>query len=142
MRVDEHVARARFTSARVARLGTVDDQGRPHLVPVTFAVRGDTIVTAVDHKPKQTTDLKRLRNITANPNVSLLADRYAEDWTRLWWVRVDGTARVVEPPGDGFPADAVSWLRAKYDQYRDTPPAGPVIRIDATAWTGWQWSDR
>jgi PPOX class probable F420-dependent enzyme len=129
--MDEARARSRFAAARVARLATVGADGAPHLVPVTFALRGDTVVIAVDHKPKRTTDLRRLRNIEADPRVSLLADHYAEDWTRLWWVRADGTARVVREGGD------VGELVAKYPQYAARPPAGPVILVAVTSWRGW-----
>lgn len=127
-------ARALFEAARVARLATVDEQGLPHLVPVVFAMRGDTVVFAVDHKPKRTTNLRRLRNIEATGRVSLLVDHYDEDWTRLWWVRADGTARVLS---DDDRDEPVGWLVAKYDQYTGRPPAGPVVRIDVTTWRGW-----
>ena len=123
-------ARARFAAARVARLATVSADGMPHLVPVTFAVDGDTVVIAVDHKPKRTTDLKRLRNIAAQPRVSLLADHYDEDWDQLWWVRADGRARVA----DTGPVDL---LVAKYPQYTGRPPAGPVIVVEIELWRGW-----
>jgi len=128
-------ARRRFAAARVARLATVGADGRPHLVPVTFAVAGDVIVTAVDHKPKRTTALRRLANIAANPRVSLLVDEYSEDWTSLWWVRADGPARVVEAGPDR--ATAAARLVAKYDQYRARPPAGPAIVIEVRRWRGW-----
>ncbi len=135
MRLDEDQASARFAAARVARLGTVDEHGRPHLVPVTFAVRGDLAVIAVDHKPKTTRNLKRLRNIQASPLVSLLADEYTEDWTQLWWVRADGTATVLRDPAEE--TDPLRWLTAKYPQYQGRTPAGPVIRVRITSWTGW-----
>ncbi|MFI7672407.1 TIGR03668 family PPOX class F420-dependent oxidoreductase [Actinophytocola sp. NPDC049390] len=134
MRLDEERARSLFGAARVARLATVDGQGQPHLVPVVFAVRGTVIVLAVDRKPKQSNDLRRLRNIRANPRVSLLADHYDENWSRLWWVRADGVAtirtgaEVVEP---------VDWLTAKYHQYLTRPPPGPVIWVDVSTWRGW-----
>ena len=122
----------------VARLATVDDLGRPHLVPVTFDARGDSIVVAIDHKPKRTTDLRRLRNIRGNPAVSVLADHYEEDWTALWWVRADGTAVVVTD--DAERAEPVRRLQAKYAQYRETVPAGPVIRVTVSALSGWRYS--
>ena len=127
-------ARTLFEAARVAHLATVDEQGLPHLVPVVFAMRGDTVVFAVDHKPKRTTNLRRLRNIEATGRVSLLVDHYDEDWTRLWWVRADGTARILH---DDDRTEPVRWLVAKYDQYTGRPPAGPVVRIDVTTWRGW-----
>lgn len=126
----------RFRSARVARLATVDADGVPHLVPVTFAAWDHTVVTAVDHKPKSTTRLKRLRNIEATGRVSLLADHYDDgDWSRLWWVRVDGTATVVtdEPERSRL----ARRLCDRYAQYRDHPPAGPVVRVLITTVNGW-----
>lgn len=126
----------RFRSARVARLATVDADGVPHLVPVTFAAWADTVVTAIDHKPKTTTRLKRLRNIEATGRVSLLTDHYDDgDWSRLWWVRVDGTATVVSTEPER--AHLTQPLRARYAQYRDHPPTGPVIHILITTVTGW-----
>ena len=136
-------ARQRFAEARVARLATADPEGcRPHVVPVVFALTGDTVVFAVDHKPKRSTRLKRLANITANPSVCLLVDGYDEDWDRLWWARADGEARVL-PPADLDEAAAayVGLLAAKYEaQYAGRPPAGPVVEISVTRWTGWRAS--
>jgi PPOX class probable F420-dependent enzyme len=109
--------------APVARLATVDPQGRPHVVPICFAIDGATLYTAVDEKPKRTRRLQRLRNIEANPRVEVLIDRYDDDWSRLWWVRLRGTARVVDDPR------ALELLAAKYPQYRERPPAGPVIAV-------------
>ena len=76
--------RSRFASARVARLATLQPDGSPHLVPVTFAVDGDALAFAVDAKPKTTQRLQRIRNIERDPRVSLLVDEYADDWSRLW----------------------------------------------------------
>jgi PPOX class probable F420-dependent enzyme len=135
MRLSSETAKERFAAARVARLATVDTQGVPHLVPVTFAVHDDEIVFAVDHKPKTTHDLRRLRNIAANPAVGFLVDVYDEDWTRLWWVRADGFATVVTDPDER--ATPIAWLCAKYPQYADHPPEGPVVRATVTAWRGW-----
>jgi PPOX class probable F420-dependent enzyme len=124
-----------FDQARVARLATVGSGARqPHLVPVTFARRGDTLVTAVDHKPKRTRALRRLANIAANPLVSVLVDHYEEDWTRLWWARADGTARVVEAATE---PDALAALVSRYPQYAERAPDGPLIVISVARWTGW-----
>jgi PPOX class probable F420-dependent enzyme len=120
-----------FADAPVARLATVDADGRPHLVPVVFAVRGNTVFTAVDGKPKSTTRLKRLANIEQNPQVSMLVDHYEQDWTQLWWIRVDGTAHIVDN------SDALSLLRAKYPQYQQVPLDGPVIEIESRRWSSW-----
>jgi PPOX class probable F420-dependent enzyme len=126
-------ARERFATARVARLATADGEGKPHIVPLVFALDGDTIYSAVDPKPKRTQDLKRLRNVAANPQVSLLADHYVDDdWDALWWVRADGIGRVHEHlPG------AAELLRARYAQYTDAPPDGPVLEIQVRRWSGW-----
>ncbi|MBD0422437.1 TIGR03668 family PPOX class F420-dependent oxidoreductase [Streptomyces sp. TRM S81-3] len=134
-------ARRRFGAARVARLATVDPAGRPQLVPVVFARDGDAVVTAVDHKPKRSQRLGRLRNIAAHPAVSLLVDLYDEDWDRLWWVRADGDARVLPPddaPAQPEYAAAMELLRSKYPQYRQRPPEGPVIAVGVLRWTGWR----
>jgi PPOX class probable F420-dependent enzyme len=130
-------ARRRFAAAPVARLATADAAGRPHLVPVVFAVAGDTVVSAVDHKPKRTTALRRLANVAQNPAVALLADHYDEDWSALWWVRADGVGRVVEP-GEPEARDAVALLCDRYAQYAARPPTGPVLAVGVTRWSGWR----
>jgi len=131
--VDE--ARRRFSGAAVARLATVRETGQPHLVPVTFAVDGDYIYTAVDAKPKTTTNLRRLRNIAAEPRVAMLADHYEQDWAGLWWVRADGMASLLDRPADM--AGPLRLLAARYPQYRASAPAGPVISIRVSRWSGW-----
>ncbi|MEV6630147.1 TIGR03668 family PPOX class F420-dependent oxidoreductase [Actinoplanes sp. NPDC051470] len=122
----------RFAAAPVARLATVGADGAPHLVPLVFAVAGETIHSAVDAKPKRHRGLKRLANIAAEPRVSLLVDHYADDWTTLWWVRADGLAVVRETSAAGLAA-----LAGKYEQYRVTPPPGPFIEIVVRRWTAW-----
>ena len=127
--------RRRLEEASVAHLATADASGEPHVVPVTFAIRGDTVFFAVDAKPKRTADLKRLRNIAANPSASLLVDHYEADWSALWWVRVDGSARVLS---DGAEADhAIDLLVDKYEQYRADRPQGPVVAISIDRISGW-----
>jgi PPOX class probable F420-dependent enzyme len=127
--------RRRLEGAAVARLATVRPDGDPHVVPITFAVDGDRVVTAVDHKPKTTTSLQRLRNIEARPVASVLVDHYEDDWSRLWWVRGDGAARIVT--GGDEREQAVERLVAKYDQYREAPPRGPVIVVSVRRWAVW-----
>ena len=134
--VDE--ARRRLGGSPVARLATVSsvhDAARPHIVPFTFAVDGDRIVSAVDAKPKTTRALQRLRNIQASPWVAVLADHYAADWALLWWVRADGRAVILDDPGEM--AAPLRLLAQRYPQYADSPPAGPVISILVERWTGW-----
>jgi PPOX class probable F420-dependent enzyme len=129
--------RERFAGAPVARLATVRPDGRPHLVPVVFALAGDVVWTAVDDKPKSTRRLQRLRNIEANPAVSLLVDHYEADWSRLWWVRLDGRAAVHQLEDDGAESGLAA-LAQKYAQYQLRPPPGPLIRIEADAWHSWR----
>jgi PPOX class probable F420-dependent enzyme len=122
--------------ARVARLATVDPDGRPHVVPICFALDGDTLYTAVDEKPKSTRKLRRLANIEANPRVEVVIDHWDEDWSQLWWVRLAGEARVVEHDARGL-----ELLQAKYPQYRDAPPAGPFVVVTIDARKEWTASD-
>jgi PPOX class probable F420-dependent enzyme len=135
MRLAVDEARRRFAGARVARLATVSGEGQPHVVPCTFAVDGELVYSAVDSKPKSTTNLRRLRNIAANPKVSMLTDHYADDWSALWWVRADGQATVIDEPGEM--AGPISLLAARYPQYVTSPPGGPVIAIRVSRWAGW-----
>jgi PPOX class probable F420-dependent enzyme len=135
VRLPEGTARQRFGTRRVARLATVDARGHPHIVVTTFALSGTQVYLVVDEKPKSTRDLKRLRNIRANPAVSLLADHYDEDWTELWWVRADGRAEVVEAPE--LAVEAIDLLAERYPQYRASRPRGPVIAVTVDTWTGW-----
>jgi PPOX class probable F420-dependent enzyme len=131
--------REKVQRARVARLATVDENSQPHLVPVCFELVEDRIVSVVDAKPKSTPELRRLANIRAHPRVSLLVDEYDDDWTRLWWVRADGAARVVESGADR--EDAVAALTAKYPQYEEQPPGGPVVEVTVDRWVGWAYVD-
>ncbi|WP_343990748.1 TIGR03668 family PPOX class F420-dependent oxidoreductase [Terrabacter terrae] len=145
--MEDSEARLRFAAARVARVATVRPDGRPHLVPVVFAVLpvlpnlpdsgGDVVWSAVDDKPKSTRALRRLANVEAHPAVVLLVDHYDDDWSRLWWVRADGVAAVVrvgEPGAD----EALDALAAKYSQYAASRPAGPLLRVEVTRWSGWR----
>lgn len=128
-------ARARFAAARVARLATVSGDGVPHLVPVVFTVVGSRVLVAIDGKPKRTRALRRLANIVDNPAVCLLADEYSEDWSALWWVRVDGSAVVRDD--DEALAEARPALADRYPQHAADPPDGPVIEVTVTRWSGW-----
>jgi PPOX class probable F420-dependent enzyme len=136
--VSPEEARARFADARVARLATADAGGRPHLVPIAFAVAGATIYSAVDAKPKRTRALRRLANVRENPAVSLLVDHWdEEDWERLWWARADGVGRVLDP-ADPEATRAVELLRERYPRQRG---AGEVLAVDAARWSGWSADD-
>lgn len=128
-------AATRFAQAPVARLATVGPDGRPHVVPVVFAVHDELVYTAVDGKPKTTRRLRRLANIAANPEVSLLVDHYDQDWSQLWWVRADGIAEVHH---DGAAMrSGRDLLRAKYPQYQSVSLDGAVIAITVRRWSSW-----
>lgn len=129
-RLAEEVARS-----RVARLATLDADGRAHLVPIVFALVGDTLYSAVDAKPKRSRTLSRIENARERPDVTVLVDRYDEEWNQLWWVRIRGEARVLDEGDEA--AAALEALTAKYAQYRDEPPGPPVLAIDVGDWRAW-----
>jgi len=136
--VNQAQARERFAAARVARLATADSSGRPHLVPLVFAVDGDRVYSTVDAKPKRTTALRRLDNVRENPAVSLLVDHYEDtDWAALWWVRADGLGRVLES-GEAEARRAVALLRQRYPQQSG---AGTVLAVYVERWSGWAARD-
>jgi len=122
-------------SARVARLATVGADGRPHVVPICFALDRDALYTAVDEKPKSTRRLKRLANIEANPQVEVVIDHWDENWSQLWWVRLAGRARIA-----AHDERALELLQAKYPQYRERPPEGPFVVVSIESRREWQGS--
>lgn len=133
--MDDPAARERVTGARVARLATIDPDGRPHLVPIVFTLDGDTLYTAVDAKRKRSGRLRRIENARERPDVTVLVDHYDDDWRRLWWVRLRGRARVLD---GGEEADrAIQLLAEKYEQYRREPPGVPVLAVDVREWRTW-----
>jgi PPOX class probable F420-dependent enzyme len=126
---------ARLTAARVARLATIDPDGRPHLVPIVFALDGDTLYSAVDRKPKRSRTLRRIENARTRPDVTIIVDHYEDDWSGLWWIRLRGRARVLD---DGAERErALALLAEKYPQYRDEPPDGPVLAVDIAEVRTW-----
>ncbi len=126
---------ARFGHAPIARLATATPDGRPHLVPVVFALHDGVVYTAVDTKPKTTQRLRRLTNIEHNPQVSLLVDHYDEDWTQLWWVRADGIATIHHDGSTLLTGREL--LRAKYAQYQSFSLTGPVVAVAVRHWSSW-----
>lgn len=134
MRLDPATCRLLFSSKPVARLATVG-RDRPHLVPIVFALDGDEIVFAVDHKPKSTRRLQRLANLTTDPHATVLADHYADDWSQLWWVRADAIASISDDRREL--ARCTELLSARYPQYVAAPPEGPVVRLGVVLWSGW-----
>jgi len=119
----------------VGRLATTGPDGRPHIVPCCFVLDGDVVYSAIDAKPKTSLRLRRISNIRTNPFAALLVDNYEEDWSLLWWIRVDGGARVLET-GAEFEG-AIDRLVDKYDQYQADRPTGPVIAIDIVSVRTW-----
>jgi PPOX class probable F420-dependent enzyme len=134
VRLGAQVCRHLLGTAARAFLATTGEDLRPHIVPVTFVLRGDELVIGVDQKPKSTTDLRRLRNIAQNSRVAVLCDHYDDDWSKLWWVRADGAARV-----DQHNPAAVESLAAKYPVYGVDPPRGPIIVVTIDGWSGWAY---
>jgi PPOX class probable F420-dependent enzyme len=135
MRLEGEAARRRLEGAVVGRLATADADGVPHVVAAVFAVEGDQLYIAVDRKPKRGANLKRIRNIQVNPKVTFLVDHYEDDWAALWWVRADGTGRIIDDP-EGM-REPIDLLVEKYAQYKAERPDGPVIAITIERLTGW-----
>lgn len=127
--------RGRVAAEQVARLATVDPDGRPHLVPIVFVLLGDVLYSAVDAKPKSSRTLRRIENAGERPDVTVLVDHYEDDWTQLWWVRLRGSARVLD--GGEEAVRALTALAAKYEQYRETAPGLPVLAVDIVQWREW-----
>jgi PPOX class probable F420-dependent enzyme len=128
--------RSRLAAAPVARLATLRPDGTPRLVPITFALVDGLVCSAVDEvKPKTTTRLARLADVEHDPRVALIVDHYADDWSALWWVRVDGTAAVHE--AGELRTRALARLAAKYPPYAESPPSGPLLVVTPTRWAGW-----
>lgn len=133
--MDQPTIARRLSQARVAHLASTRPSGRPHLVPICFAIEGDLLYFAIDQKPKKTSALQRLRNIQANPPVSILVDHYDDEWTKLWWIRLDGTAEVAT---GAERARGLALLEDRYRQYRTAPPSGTVVAVRIAATVAWE----
>jgi PPOX class probable F420-dependent enzyme len=120
---------------RVARLAYVDDHERPRVLPVTFAVEGDAVWSAIDEKPKRTPEPARLRHLQLRPKAALLVDVYDDDWSKLAWVQLLGTVAIV--PAEGEP-EAIAALAAKYRQYAERTPPGPLLRLSVERALQWR----
>ena len=123
-------------ASRVARLGLLDSDDRPRVLPITYALAGERIWTAIDSKPKQPgREPARLAFLRRRPEVAVTVDRYEDEWSRLAWVQVLGTAAIhdVHEASEGLRA-----LIEKYDQYRGEPPRGPLIRIEPRRALSWR----
>jgi PPOX class probable F420-dependent enzyme len=127
-------ARELVATARVARLGLLDERDLPRVLPVTFAVFDGALWTAIDSKPKSAAEPARVRRLRRRPEAVLLMDVYDDDWSRLAWVEVGGQVSVLEAV-EG-PLDA---LAAKYEQYRAEPPPGPLLRLAPERFACWRY---
>ena len=130
--------RRRVAEARVARVGTLDEQGRAHLVPIVFVIDGDTLYSSTDAGSRP---VKRLRNLQRDRRVTVLVDVYDEDWAKVWWVRLRGSGRAIEDGKEPDHARRLLW--EKYPQFGSTPPdegAGPIMAVDVEEWAGWAYS--
>jgi PPOX class probable F420-dependent enzyme len=128
-------ALALLESQPVGHLGLLDERGRPRVQPVTFALVGDALWSAVDDKPKRRRgeQLARVRRLRANPACALTVDRYDDDWTRLAWIQVVAQATVLDVRDDVLAA-----LAARYPAYRERPPGGPLLRLDPVHVVWWR----
>jgi PPOX class probable F420-dependent enzyme len=142
--VSPQEALRRAAGARVGRIATVRPDGTPHVVPVVFAIVHSgghtTLYWVVDDKPKRSARLTRLDNLAANPASEVVVDAYDEDWSRLWWVRLHGRARLVDAPDER--RAALDALGAKYAPYREHPPGGAVVGVDVDVVTSWSAARR
>jgi PPOX class probable F420-dependent enzyme len=135
--VEREDALRRVSSARVARLATINGDGSPHLVPIVFAVHRDTLYSAVDGKPKRSRRLRRIENARERAAVTVLVDHYDDDWRRLWWVRLEGRARVLDS-ADEETELALRLLTDKYEQYRRESAGLPVLAVEIRDWRAWE----
>jgi PPOX class probable F420-dependent enzyme len=117
-------------------MATTGRDGRPHLVPIVFAVADGVVFTCVDDKPKTTHRLRRLDNLALTGTASLLVDHYDDDWSALWWIRADCSAAVLAATDPSTRA-GLEALAAKYPQYAESPPPGPVVALRPTVWRSW-----
>jgi PPOX class probable F420-dependent enzyme len=127
-----------LTSARVGRLGLLDDRGAPRVLPVTFAVAEGRIWSAIDRKPKRTEEPARLRFLRRDPRAALTVDRYSDDWEQLAWVQVLGRVEILDAGKGKAGLDA---LRAKYEPYREEPPPGPLLALQPERCLWWRAED-
>jgi PPOX class probable F420-dependent enzyme len=131
-------ARELLTTERVARLAFVDDRDRPRVLPVTYAVEGGSVWSAIDEKPKRATEPARLRYLRRRPEAALCVDRYSDDWSRLAWVQLLGRVTVVAP--HEAPA-AMAALAAKYEPYSERTPPGPLLQLLVSRALSWRAAD-
>ena len=125
-------------TARVARLAYLDDKDGPRVLPVTFALAGDVVWSAIDRKPKRSAEPARIRYLRRDPRAALVVDVYDDDWSKLAWVQLLGRVDVIEPGGSSAGLEA---LVAKYEPYREDPPPGPLLRLEVGRALCWRAAD-
>ncbi|MER5510726.1 pyridoxamine 5'-phosphate oxidase family protein [Streptomyces sp. NPDC002766] len=143
MKLGQQEMRSRFERERAVRLATVDERGRAHVVPVIFVVDGDVFYSPTDKPKSGNPRPKRLRNLDRDPRVTVLADCYDENWLGAWWVRLRGTARVIDAGPER--TRALGLLDGKYEQFdgpRYLKDGGPVVAVDIKDWLGWAYSEQ
>jgi PPOX class probable F420-dependent enzyme len=124
-----------LAAERVARLALIDDEDRPRVLPVTYAVLGESVWSAIDEKPKRAAEPARLRYLRRRPEAALCVDRYSDDWSRLAWVQLLGRIDVL--PAAEHPA-ALEALAARYEPYRERTPPGPLLRLSVDRALSWR----
>jgi PPOX class probable F420-dependent enzyme len=125
-------------SERVGRLGLLDDEGAPRVLPVTFAVAEGRIWSAIDDKPKRAAEPARLRFLRRDPRAALTVDRYSDDWDELAWVQVLGSVRMLDPSEGAAGLEALS---SKYEQYQAEAPPGPLLALEPERYLWWRAAD-
>jgi PPOX class probable F420-dependent enzyme len=128
-------ARELLAAERVARLAFLDDEERPRVLPVTYAVLGESVWSAIDEKPKRAAEPARLRYLRRRPEAALCVDRYSDDWSRLAWVQLLGRIEIL-PAADH--AAALEALAARYEPYRERTPPGPLLRLSVERALSWR----
>jgi PPOX class probable F420-dependent enzyme len=121
--------------SRVARLAFLDESDLPRVLPVTYALAEGAVWSAIDHKPKRSSEPARLRYLRRRPEAALCVDRYDDDWERLAWVQLLGRVELIEPAAA---ETALGALVAKYAPYREHPPDGPFLRLPVERALHWR----
>jgi PPOX class probable F420-dependent enzyme len=124
-----------LAAERVGRLAFIDEEDRPRVLPVTYALLGDSVWSAIDDKPKRAAEPARLRYLRRRPEAALCIDRYSDDWSRLAWVQLLGRVDIL-PAGES--TAALEALSAKYEAYRERTPPGPLLRLSVERALSWR----
>jgi PPOX class probable F420-dependent enzyme len=120
---------------RVGRLAFLDDEDRPRVLPVTYAVLGDSVWSAIDDKPKRAVEPARVRYLRRRPEAALCVDRYSDDWSRLAWVQLLGRVNILSAAESSA---ALQALASRYESYRERTPPGPLLRLSVERALCWR----